>query len=265
MATHSGKRTQLTIALSLVLLGLMATIAWMEFGGIPSDNQKAKSVDTIVITRKGHEDITLIRDAATWRMSTPYALNANAQRIEPLLSLSQSTFNGYAASDVDLPATGLTQPAASVTFDERTFQLGNTDVDGERRYTMVDDQVGFVPAWVWSLVHGGVTAFADLTVFDNLPAALYLADGDTVRALSNNALWKDLQADNIIPWSDKLQSDAQTSTNGPHILFLRTTNNENTGEVLATIIRTSDYAVISTQPDFAYAISEERLDTLLNP
>lgn len=264
MASHSRKRTQLTFALAIVLLVLLAIIAWIELGSKPDGLQATQRIDNIVITRKGHDDITLVRDDSTWQMTTPYALRANTQRIEPLLGLGQAPFDGYSKSEVDLPATGLTQPGASIAFDERTFVLGETDASGERRYSMVDGAVGFVPAWVWSLVHGGVTAFADLTVFDQLPDKLYLADGIDVRELDNKTLWEALQADKIIAWPDNPEPDSQTSIDGPRVFLLRTTGDENTGEVLATIVRTSDYAAISTKPDFAFAISNARLNTLLN-
>lgn len=265
MASHSARRTQLTIALTLVLFALMAVIAWMEFGGKNNGSQTVEVVDTIVITRKGHKDITLVRDASNWRMTTPFSLNANAQRVEPLLNLSKVSFDGYAASEVDLTAAGLTQPSASITFDQRTFLLGDTDADDERRYTMIDNQVGFVPAWVWSLIHGGVTAFADLTVFNALPDALYLADGDNVKTVDNADQWKDLQADKIVPMPDSSETGMSTSSDGNRVLKLRTTDDTSTGDVLATIIQLNKYAVISTQPGFAFAISNAQLDTLLNP
>jgi len=264
MASHSRKRTQLTFTLAIVLIALTGIIAWMELGGKSDDIQATRRINNIVISRKGHVDITLVRDDSRWQLTTPYKLRANTQRIDPLLGLSQAPFHGYSQSEVDLPATGLTQPGASVTFDGRTFVFGETDASGERRYAMVDDTVGFVPVWVWSLVHGGVTAFADLTVFDQLPEKLYLADGINVRELDNKTQWEGLQADKIIAWSGSPAPDSQTSIDGPRIFLLRTTGDENTGDVLATIVRTSEYAAISTKPDFAFAISNARLTTLLN-
>lgn len=265
MATHSGQRIQLTIALSLVLLGLLSIIAWMELGGKNAGDQATASIDSIVITRKGHDDISLVRDASMWRMTAPFSLRANALRIEPLLNLGQSPFSGYALSEVDLPATGLSQPEASISFDGRTFLLGNTDVDDERRYTMVDEQVGFVPAWVWSLVHGGVTAFADLTVFEELPDELYLVDGDSVRKLDNRVRWTSLQADKVVAWPGSFELGQKTSTGSPRVLSLRTSSDVSAGSVIATMVKMSDFTAIVTQSDFAFAISNARLDTLLNP
>lgn len=264
MSSHSAKRTQLTISLVVVLIALVALIAWMELAGKSADSPSVKKIDRIVITRKGHSDITLVRDGSAWQITTPVTVNANAQRIEPLLSVGQSPFDGYKTTEVDLPATGLTQPAASITFDERTFLLGNVDSGGDRRYATADNKVGFVPAWVWSLVHGGVTAFADLAVFPALPDTLYLVDGDSVQQLAAGASWQALQADKIIPWTGNFE-DSEAGKEGFRFLILRTTADEKTGEIIATITRTSEYAAISTKPGFAYAISNARLDALLKP
>jgi len=262
MVTHSGKRTRVTVALSIALVALLAIIAWMELGGNTNTTQAKKVVNSIVITRQGHDDIALVKanSGPDWRMIKPFSLIANTQRIEPLVSLAQVKMDTYSSAEVDLAETGLNQPKASITFDDLTYSLGFADAGGERRYVLVDDKVGFVPEWTWSLVHGGVTAFADLSVFDELPDVLYLVEGEKLTELRTNPAWTELQADKIIAWPDQSISD---SGNG-RVLQLNSAKSTS-GTMLATITQLSEFAVISTQAGFAYAISNSRLNALLNP
>jgi len=263
MSTHSTKRKQILLALMGLFFLLLGLIAWMEMDQFRPAAQTSTNINSIIIKRADHEDISLIKTGAVWHMTTPYKLVANAQRIDPLLSLGSATFDGYEKSEVDLPATGLTAPAASVTLGAREFLLGEPDVGGERRYTLVDDKVSFVPAWVWSLVHGGVTAFSDLTVFTELPNDVYLVQGNETTKLNNVEQWQLLQADKITDWpNDSSQSLVENTDDMSW--QLRSTDDNKTAEPLATLLRLDDRTLINTQPGFAFAISNARFDALLN-
>jgi len=196
-------------------------------------------------------------------MTKPYELVANHQRIDPLLSLGSAIFDGYDKTEVDLPATGLNAPEASITIGSREFLLGEPDADGERRYTLVDDKVSFVPAWVWSLVHGGITAFSDLSIFTALPENLYLIRGNKTSKLANVELWEALQADKISAWSNDSAKLPEGYADGT-LWQLTSSADPNGAELLATLLRLEDRTLINSQPGFAFAISNARLDALLN-
>lgn len=263
MSTHSSRRTLITIALACVFLLSLGLIGWMEFGHSRAAPQAITSIDSIIIERDGYADITLVKAGSIWKMTSPYELIANAQRIDPLLSLGTAAFEGYDKAEVDMPATGLNSPGASITIGSREFSLGETDVDGQRRYTLVDDKVSFVPGWVWSLVHGGVTAFADLSVFTQLPEDTYLIKGNDITKLTNADQWKELQADKISDWPD--DSAGLPEDGSDELLwYLSATNHSNPAEPLARLLRLEDRTLINTQPGFAFAISNARLDALLN-
>ncbi len=263
MSTHSSRRTLITIVLACVFLLALGIIGWIEFGHSRAAPQAIANIDSIIIKRNGHADITLVKAGSIWKMTTPYELDANTQRIEPLLSLGTAGFDGYDKAEVDIPATGLNSPGASITIGSREFSLGETDADGERRYTLVDDKVSFVPGWVWSLVHGGVTAFSDLSVFTQLPEDTYLVKGNDITKLPNVDQWEELQADTISDWPGDTASLPEGGSD-ESVWYLSATNDANSVEPLARLLRLEDRTLINTQPGFAFAISNARLDTLLN-
>lgn len=263
MSTHSSKRNGLTLALACVFALLLGVIGWIEFGQQPTAPQIDTAINAITIKRNGHPDIQLVRENDQWRMTAPYTLKANAQRIEPLLTLGTANFASYEQDEVDMAATGLNTPGASVTVGAREFKLGVTDAQGDRRYALVDNKVSFVPEWAWSLIHGGVTAFADLQVFDDLPDNLYLHTGDKVHTLSNADQWKALQADKIVPWPDERNT-------GSEVLFERTrhslspSSNNLSKDALAEVVQFEKDTLINTEPGYAFAISTERMRALMH-
>ncbi len=263
MNTHAAKRTRLTFILVGVLALLIGIIGWMEFGQQIKTTQDANAIQHIVINRTGHPAIEIVHEQSNWRMTKPYSLNANAQRIEPLLALGSATFDGYNTSEVDMAATGLASPGASMILGGREFLLGNTDASGDRRYALVDGKVSFVPEWVWSLLHGGTTAFAELAVFNGLSENVYLKSDNSPESKPGSAeLWQALQADKILPWPvENAQVLGAQSTDGTHTLHSSSAISDS--NKLADIIEYQDVTVIITQPGFAFAISNERMRKLL--
>lgn len=270
MNTHATKRTRLTLILVGVLALLIGVIGWMEFAQQVKSVQQADAIQHIVINRTGHPTIELmreepVRDQSDWRITKPFSLTANAQRIEPLLGLGTASFDGYNTSEVDMSATGLASPGASMIIGEREFLLGNTDASGDRRYALVDGKVSFVPEWVWSLLHGGTTAFAELTVFNALPENVYLKSNNNTESKAGSAeLWQTLQADKILPWPvENAQVIGDQSADGTHTLHSSAAINDS--NKLADIIEFQDVTVLITQPGFAFAVSNERMSPLLYP
>ncbi len=267
MRSHSAKRTQLTLVLATVLVVLIGIIGWMEFGEQTDVSINNDPIDRITIKRAGHPDIELRLVADNWQLLAPYSVKANSQRIEPLLSLGRAKFNSYKTSEVDMTATGLSSPGAQLLIGNRTYALGLTDIEGDRRYALVDNSVTLLPEWVWSLAHGGVTAFADLSVFETLPNQLYLISDTEKRAVNNPDGWRTLQADKISAWpryatsSGSQNDDNQSAELGRWQLSSNISGGQESA--LAEIVQYEDYALINNNAGFAYAISNERLNSLL--
>ena len=77
---------------------------------------------------------------------------------------------------------------------------GAADVSGERRYAMLGERVLLVPEWVLSLVNGGVSAFADLSVFGESIASLHIGiDGDEAAPIDATD-WQTITASQIVDW-----------------------------------------------------------------
>ncbi len=264
MTSHSAKRTKATIGLALVLCLLLAGIAWMEVGGRSSGNNN-DATNNIIISRAGHPDIQLALENDQWQMIAPYSLSSNEQRVTALTQLPNSLGQQYSLDEVTLSDVGLDTPKASVQINDTVYLLGNTDISGDRRYVRVDDKMSLVPEWVWSLVHGGVTAFADLNVFDELPDSFVLFDStsDTTHPATNQAQWLSLTADKIVPWEYDSVADAMQAESAQH-LRLGLADDDSVSAVLADIFRLEDYSVIQTEAGFGYAVSHARLDALIN-
>jgi len=263
--SHANKRKHVTFALLALFLLLIGLIGWMELRDQSSNREANEIVERITIKRKGHSDIRLNRIAERWRITAPYSLNANSQRVEPLLTLANAQFNTYEKNQVDMRATGLDAPAATLILGEREFALGLTDIEGDRRYALVDHKVALLPEWVWSLIHGGVTAFADLQVFDQLPDSLYLINETETRLLESREQWAVLQADNISAWTTDFNANQEAGADVGSVKQWLLSGSETASEnsKLADILRFEDRTLIKTQAGYAYALSNARFDALL--
>jgi len=201
MATHAQRRLRMIIALSLLLVLLLATIGFIQLREQPAPTiTSTNEVARIQIERPQRATIVLQRTGDKWWITEPYRLLANAQRIEPLLGALSSADTGYTRDEVDIAATGLDQPQALVSIDTRLYTLGDKDVSGERRYAQLDERVILVPEWVLSLVNGGVTAFADLRIFIEPIHSLQLVSSDAQPRTLEHANWQELTARQIVDW-----------------------------------------------------------------
>ena len=264
MSRQSAKRNRLILILLATLAVLGAAIYKLQQDKQQPTAQLTTSgtINSITITRENFPAIDLVRDQSEWRMSAPYAIPANKQRIEPLLSLLTLPDAGYTQTEVDMNAAGLNNSNTSITLNDSTFILGNPDITGERRYVLFNDKVSFVPEWVWSLINGGVTAFADLTVFPNIAEPLFIEDNGNIDALTNIDQWAALQADKIIaiPPSPNAQNLEEP---GYQLQLAISANISEANSVIASIQVYSKFATITTQPGFAYVIALESLAALL--
>jgi len=258
-----------------VFVALIALIVWLEFDSRQQSRSALAGIHTIEIERDSFATIKLTKLSDEWQMITPYRIGVNATRVEPLLQfadLGNAAYhgdNGYDQAEVDMSATGLLNPAASITFNDTLIALGKPAADGERRYALVNHRVQLLPEWIWSLIHGGVNAFANLAVFadaTDLPETLYVishendnADQQTIAVASS--AWRTLQADKVMQKPDA----NQTPGDSPATRFYRSSNATRTEETtLADIFSYTPHVVISTGGEFVYVISHETFNALLN-
>lgn len=264
MSSQSSKRNRLILILLATLAVLGAAIFMLQQDKPQTVAQLStnETIDTISITRANFPPIELIRTQDQWHMRAPYAIPANKQRIEPLLSLLTLPDAGYTQTDVDMNAAGLNNTDTSISLNDATFILGNPDITGERRYVLFNNKVSFVPEWVWSLINGGVTAFADLTVLPNVSEPLFIEDNGNVDKLSNIDQWADLQADKIIALAPSPNAQ-QLEEPDYQLQLAKSADIADANNIIASIHVYSKFATVTTQPGFAYVVALESLAALL--
>jgi len=256
--THTHKWQLSLAALTATLLVLVAYIFWSENNRLQPSSTNTTELTNISIEREGFDTIDITRIGESWSIVKPYKVGANATRIEPVKTLRSMLANGYAQNEVEMEFTGLQDSKASITIDETKIVLGNASVDGDRRYALANDQVHLLPEWVWSLIHGGVSAFAELTVFDALPSSLYLEFNGSVTEVNNTKSWQALVADKVTEWP--VASATQAS-----VLRLHKSQTIGSDTLVAEISKLPDFTAISRNNGYAYLISNDTLEALLNP
>ncbi|MFK7890833.1 MAG: hypothetical protein AB8B63_08460 [Granulosicoccus sp.] len=207
MRSHAARLRILAVALSLGLLSLLITMAALLWNDKRSNPDSVRvedaetTISTIKIAREGFSDIILHRRGDQWEMAAPCVLPINEQRLTPLLTALQPAAHNYQATEVDLDAAGLTPAQTTVFLGDTRIDLGNADLQGTRRYSLRDKRVvQFVPDWVFSLVNGGISAFAELAPFGPELSELALA-GHPPASASERLSWQALNAQQIIEMS----------------------------------------------------------------
>ncbi len=206
------KQTQRTIAAGSVLLvslvGLIVFLQWSDrqdhlTGDIQEDS--SQSLHAIGIQRPGFADMRLALIDSQWQIQEPCLADVNPQRMQAFSSLQKPASHSYAAAEVDLLAAGLIEPLATVSLNDTTLHIGNTDLSGERRYIQRNDRIEFAPEWILSLLQGGTSAFAHLIVFPDAMTSLSIqqADGAAVDIADHIMQWQTLSANQVISWPMK--------------------------------------------------------------
>ena len=161
MANVRKQQRTLLIALLAACAVMAAAIAYIQ----QNDTQKtlpglnSDSIDRISIIQSNGQSIVLERQDDQWQITEPKKHAANGNRVDPLLSIA-SIAPSYPSNEVDLRAAGLETPNASITFNNKRFDIGGLDVSGKRRYAQSDGQVYFFPEWIAPFIDGGVSALA---------------------------------------------------------------------------------------------------------
>ncbi len=85
---------------------------------------------------------------------------ANDHRVAPILKLlTLPQRQNYALAEIDQQELGLDPPRARVQINSLTFLFGDSTVDGNARYVLVDNVVYLYPEFVYPLIRAGKDAF----------------------------------------------------------------------------------------------------------
>lgn len=258
----------MAVALGALLI-IIATIIWSDRNPISSLQQTHALPSRLQIQRPGHIELVMHKQAENeWTLQEPCTLPVNAQRLTPLLNALRPSAHTYNASEVDLQAAGLTQPLSTVLLDDTQVLIGNTDLKGERRYIMRDSNVQFAPEWILSLIDGGISAFANLSMFafDFQQVEATHTDGSAILLSNTDPLWwQELSAQQIVTWPIK---DNGTSEVSLQLSFLSDSSNSSgiseSEKQLATVHRYENFdAVTFEASDCAYILPSDTLPIVL--
>lgn len=206
MTSHTETTRRWVVLLSAVLAGLLVMIGTLIYSDnrqLTTNQANLDSINSIRIQRSEFADIHLKLLDDQWIMEEPCNLVVNTQRLEPLLGALKPTIHNYAANDVDLDAAGLTEPLATVFLNDIRIDIGDTDLNGNRRYIKRHDQVEFAPEWILSLINGGLSAIANPDLFTtDISAITILQDSGPNYEIPLEAIpdWQALSAQQILGW-----------------------------------------------------------------
>ena len=120
------------------------------------------TIETIEVTTSTFE-YRFIKQSDRWftvqnneQSTTP----ANTDRVSAILSLLSAPENGgYNSDDVNLDATGLSSPTATVTLGDYRVTFGSATDDQQQRYIRIQDRVYLINELVFPLINTGPAAF----------------------------------------------------------------------------------------------------------
>jgi len=257
--SHTAKRKQLIWLLAAVLLVLLAGIAYELYltkSNTPA-SRRAEDISTITIQRANAKTIVLQQIDDNWRVTEPVEMAANRQRIVPLLTVYTNPDPGYAISDVDLIETGLNVPEVTLLFNDYAVEIGKLAIEGDRRHARHGERISFVPDWVLPLATGGISAFADLTVWGETLSEIMFTDNSTL-AESSLAAARTLTAQQFVLWP----RDDAPATLAVHRVEVTTAD----GSKNWTITITERYSALQAEDSaYAYIVSSNDITWLPQP
>ena len=168
--SSTQKRTLINVVLILVVAGL----AWMVYLQLQKDQQGAEtlydesigeSVTTIAIQLPNRAEIIIVAkdgDQGIWDIVKPLKLAASKQSLQQLFTfLGEPILAEYNAEGKDLKTFGLADNAIRLTFNSVEYRLGNLNPVNYRRYVLLKDRVLMVNEAVYELLMRGVDGFKE--------------------------------------------------------------------------------------------------------
>ena len=114
----------------------------------------------IQIKNQQHQ-IELEKTDDGWQLIAPIQQAANEQRILPLLSLlTLPNVHRYSEEHVDLAQLGLAPALATVRINQQSFNFGDPDLSGKKRYLLSAGGVYLVDDLLFPLINAGPQSFA---------------------------------------------------------------------------------------------------------
>jgi hypothetical protein len=166
-------RTLLNVLLALVVAALL-WLALKQPGG-PQDadaqpllSSLAKdSVTRIELRHPGAATMVLEKTDARWRMTVPYAIRADADRVNLLLDfLGARSLTRFPAIEAELAKYGLHEPNSTLILNDQRFDFGIQHPLAPNRYVRVGETVHLVTDIINQHLNSGVESYVDPRLLD---------------------------------------------------------------------------------------------------
>lgn len=158
-------RNLLNLFLVIGLAGLIA-LAVYEPGkepppaAAPISSLKPETIHQLVIEAVGRERLVFNKQDDRWRMQQPFAVAANANRIEKLLAVvGAKSIARYAMTSVDANQLQLDTPTLVLTTNKLSLEFGTTEALSGSRYVKIANTVHLITDRYTHLARGAATAF----------------------------------------------------------------------------------------------------------
>lgn len=175
----------------------------------PVSEISVERVESIEI-RTADGSLMLRRSEGGWRIESPIRWPANNVNVARALDIVNSkTESRLDANEIDLDRFGLQFPQAVMRLDQTQILFGSTNNIGERRYTMIGDEVFLLPDLHLPFISQGLIGLVDRRLLPpTLPLAALTLSGLRFERTADGG-WRDIDGKFPPPQVDALVANWQ--------------------------------------------------------
>ena len=133
------------------LVASLGYLAWLQPGQITEEPMSPltmldpKQVESIELTVRNGEALTLKKTKGSWRIIKPHAAKANSAKIERLLEIANTaSTEHFPLPDGNRAQFGLEPPMAELRLDDTRLEIGGTHPIDHRRYVLMGDTLHLI-------------------------------------------------------------------------------------------------------------------------
>jgi len=143
--SHAAGNGWLLVIVAVLGLAVWLTPPQTRDTTAPLTSMQASQVTQITLSNRNGSNLRMIRRGDGWWMLSPYQTAANQGRIQLLLNiLATPSHESFAVPDSGLEPFGLAPPAAQLTLDDLTIEMGGTHPYNHDRYLRIGDRIHLI-------------------------------------------------------------------------------------------------------------------------
>jgi hypothetical protein len=249
---------------NLILIGIVAALGFAVYSQVgheiaefepPLTALDPGSIDQIAVSCTQCVPRRFVRDKQHWTMQAPYAMAADDDAVNRLLSIAASPVRlRHPGSAFDAKKIGLDPPLMTLELGALDIDIGMTDVLRGDRYVRIGDTIAMAP--------DRFSPFLAATPESELDRHLVPRDAKLVELHIDGISHPEL----IAAWSDSIAArirriDSEARTPAPIHVELKLGNGETVSYRFGRVEQ--GYIALRETPALAYALSETAARTLL--